>query len=110
MGPPVSDSTTPSSEPRRRPGLTARLRTYLLAGVVVTAPIGITLYLAVLFVEFVDDQMRGLVPEQYDPTRYLPYDIPGLGVLALLILWLVVGFFAAGLIGRMVFRLGEAGN
>ncbi len=103
----MPDSTPPSSEPRRRPGLTARLRTYLLAGVVVTAPIGITLYLAVLFVEFVDDQMRGLVPEQYDPTRYLPYDIPGLGVLALLILLLVVGFFAAGLIGRMVFRLGE---
>ncbi len=88
--------------------MTARLRTYLLAGIVVTAPIGITIYLAVLFVEFVDNQMRGLVPAEYDPTRYLPFDIPGLGVLALLLMLLVVGFFAAGLIGRMVFRLGES--
>ena len=88
--------------------MTARLRTYLLAGIVVTAPIGITIYLAVLFVEFVDGQMRGLVPAEYDPTRYLPFDIPGLGVLALLLMLLVVGFFAAGLIGRMVFRLGES--
>ena len=74
----------------------------------VTAPIGITLYLAVLFVQFVDGQMRGLVPAQYDPNQYLPFDIPGLGVLALLLMLLVVGFFAAGLIGRMVFRLGES--
>ena len=73
----------------------------------VTAPIGITVYLAVLFVQFVDNQMRGLVPARYDPSQYLPVDIPGLGVLALLLLLLVVGFFAAGLIGRMVFRLGE---
>jgi uncharacterized membrane protein len=75
---------------------------------VVTAPIGITIYLAVLFVQFVDDQMRGLVPAQYDPAQYLPFDIPGLGVLALLLMLLVVGFFAAGLIGRVVFRLGES--
>ncbi len=74
----------------------------------VTAPIGITIYLAVLFVQLVDDQMRGLVPAQYDPNQYLPFDIPGLGVLALLLMLLVVGFFAAGLIGRMVFRLGES--
>ena len=74
----------------------------------VTAPIGITIYLAVLFVQLVDDQMRGLVPAQYDPNTYLPFDIPGLGVLALLLMLLVVGFFAAGLIGRMVFRLGES--
>ncbi len=85
----------------------ARLRTYLLTGIVVTAPIGITVYLAVLFVNFVDGRMRGLVPAQYDPIRYLPFDIPGLGVLALLLLLLVVGFLAAGLIGRIVFRMGE---
>ncbi len=85
----------------------ARLRTYLLTGIVVTAPIGITIYLAVLFVDFVDGQMRGLVPAEYDPIRYLPFDIPGLGVLVLLLLLLVVGFLAAGLIGRIVFRIGE---
>ena len=74
----------------------------------VTAPIGITVYLAILFVELVDAQMRGLVPDQYDPNQYLPFDIPGLGVLALLLMLLIVGFFAAGFIGRMVFRLGES--
>ena len=92
---------------RRRPGLTARLRTYLLAGIAVTAPIGITIYLAVLFVNFVDDRVRGLLPAEFDPSRYLPFDIPGLGLLALLLVLLVVGFFAASLVGRIVFRLGE---
>ena len=92
---------------RRRPGLTARLRTYLLAGIAVTAPIGITIYLAVLFVKLVDDRVRGLLPAEFDPSRYLPFDIPGLGLLALLLVLLVVGFFAASLVGRIVFRLGE---
>ena len=97
----------PPRKARRRAGLTARLRTYLLAGIAVASPIGITIYLAVLFVQLVDDQMRGLLPAEYDPLRYLPFDIPGLGVLALFLLLLVVGFFAASLVGRMVFRLGE---
>ena len=89
-----------SQKSRRRPGLTARLRTYLIAGVAVTAPIGITIYLAVVFVQLVDERMRGLVPAEYDILRYLPFDIPGLGVLALLLVLLVVGFFAASLVGE----------
>ncbi len=103
----MTDSDPPAHDGRRRPKLAARLRTYLLTGIVVTAPIGITAYLAVVFVNFVDRQMRNLIPGQYDPSQYLPFDVPGLGVLALVLLLLVVGFFAAGLIGRMVFRLGE---
>ena len=51
--------------------------------------------------------MRGLLPAEFDPSRYLPFDIPGLGLLALLLVLLVVGFFAASLVGRIVFRLGE---
>ena len=104
---PDPEQRKPPRKARRRPGLTARLRTYLLAGIAVTAPIGITIYLGILFVEFVDEQMRGLLPAEYDPLRYLPFDIPGLGVLALFLLLLVAGFFAASLVGRMVFRLGE---
>ena len=97
-----------AQESRRRRGLTARLRTYLIAGIAVTAPIGITIYLAVVFVQLVDERMRGLIPAEYDILRYLPFDVPGLGVLALLLALLVVGFFAASLVGRMVFRLGES--
>lgn len=97
----------PPPEARRPRGLTARLRTYLLAGIVLTAPIGITIYLAVVFVEFVDERMVALVPAEYNPLGYLPFDIPGLGVLALLVALLLIGFVATHLFGRTVLRLGE---
>ena len=97
----------PPPEARRPRGLTARLRTYLLAGIVLTAPIGITIYLAVAFVQFVDERMVALLPPEYDPLRYRPFDIPGLGVLALLVALLLIGFIATHLFGRTLLRLGE---
>ena len=60
-----------------RMGLSQRLRAYLFAGVLVTAPIFITFYLAWLFVTFVDGKIESLIPAQYNPETYLPFAIPG---------------------------------
>ena len=56
----------------------ARLRTYLLAGVLVTAPISITIYIAWIFIDFVDGKIPPMIPVQYNPVTYLPLPIPGL--------------------------------
>lgn len=108
---------TPDSEPvPPRQGLTPprsvhrvrhRLRTYFFAGVLVVAPIGITLYLALAFIGFVDDKVVSLVPQTYNPKTYLPYGIPGLGLVIVIIGLTLVGWIAAGVVGRLVLRLGE---
>ena len=50
-------------QPPRRRGLIARLRTYLLAGIVVTAPIGITIWLLWLVVDLFDRAVVPLIPD-----------------------------------------------
>lgn len=87
--------------------LGARLRGYFLAGVLVTAPIGITFYLAWLLIGFVDNKVTGLIPDKYHPENYLPFGMPGLGVLIFVVSLILVGAFTAGYVGRLFQRFSE---
>jgi uncharacterized membrane protein len=87
--------------------LLARLRAYFLTGVIVTAPISITIFLVWQFVTFVDSQVGGLIPARYNPETYLPFSLPGLGLLVMLAFLTLVGMLTAGLAGRTLVRMGE---
>ncbi|MGH6718311.1 MAG: DUF502 domain-containing protein [Alphaproteobacteria bacterium] len=92
----------------RRPfRVVARLRTYFLTGIVVTAPISLTIYLVVLFIEFVDSRVMPLIPERYNPETYLPFSVPGLGILVMVVLLTTVGAVSFGYVGRTIVRLSE---
>lgn len=84
-----------------------RMRTYFLAGLLVTAPIFITLYLSWLFINFVDNQVTPLIPEMYNPETYLPFDLPGMGLVILILTLIFVGAVTAGFFGRMWKRFSE---
>jgi uncharacterized membrane protein len=113
----TEDQTSPA-EPSAAPvdrsresfhlGLLARLRAYFLAGVLVTAPVAITFYIVWLIVSFVDDRVSGLIPERYNPETYLPFGIPGLGLLIAVIALILIGALTAGYVGRIVVRLSDA--
>ena len=110
MTPPDNDakhSDGQSTVHRPRLSLSQRLRAYLFAGVLVTAPIFITFYLAWLLVTFVDSQITPLIPAQYNPETYLPFALPGLGVLVLIIALMLVGAVTAGFVGRLWMRISE---
>ena len=84
-----------------------RLRAYLFAGILVTAPIFITFYLAWLFVTFVDSKITPLIPQKYNPETYLPFALPGLGLIILLIALILVGALTAGFFGRLWGRVSD---
>ncbi len=85
----------------------ARCRRDLLAGVLVTAPLGITMYIGWLFIDYVDSTVKPLIPMAYNPETYLPYSIPGIGLLLLIFTLIVIGALAAGFMGRVFMRLSE---
>ncbi|MFV3075999.1 DUF502 domain-containing protein [Niveispirillum fermenti] len=87
--------------------LGARLKAYLLTGILVTAPISITLYLAWLVIDWVDGLVNNLLPAQYHPDQYLPFTLPGLGLLIMLAFLILVGMGSAGFVGALLVRLGE---
>ncbi|MCW0232177.1 MAG: DUF502 domain-containing protein [Ferrovibrio sp.] len=109
---PPSDGELHILAPAPRLSLFTRLRNYFLAGIIVTAPIGLTIYLVFITIEAIDRNVRSLVPLGYEPERFipsynLPFGIPGLGLIAAVVLLTLIGFLATNLMGRTLLRLGE---
>lgn len=98
---------------RRRRGRRMRLRimrhirAYFFAGVLVTAPIAITFYLAWLIINWIDSKVTPLIPPAYNPETYLPFGIPGLGLIISFVLLTLIGAMAAGAIGRFGVKMTE---
>ncbi len=92
---------------RRRLGFTRRLRTNLLAGILITAPIGITFYLSWLVIGWIDSKVTPIIPEKYNPETYLRFSIPGLGLVVAIVVLILIGALTKGVIGRWWIRTLE---
>jgi uncharacterized membrane protein len=87
--------------------LGGRLRAYFLTGLVVSAPIAITIWLVWWFVSLFDRWIKPLIPEIYNPDHYLPFSVPGVGLVFALIGITFIGALAANLVGRTVISYWE---
>src|SRR5215208_6118158 len=92
---------------RRRTSARARLRTYFLTGLIVGGPLAITLYITWWFIKLVDAWVKPFVPRAYLPESYLPFTIPGFGLIVALTALTLLGFLTANLVGRSFINLGE---
>jgi uncharacterized membrane protein len=106
------DDASPPASPEELPpephtGLMGRFRNYFLTGLVVTGPIAITLYLVWWFITWVDGVVRPFVPLAYRPETYLPYGVPGWGLIVAVVALTLLGFLTANLIGRTLVDIGE---
>lgn len=88
-------------------GIMARLRNYFLTGLIVAGPVAITLYLTWWFITWVDGLVRPFVPSAYRPETYLPFGLPGSGLIVAVFALTFLGFLTANLIGRTLVDLGE---
>lgn len=83
-----------------------RFRTYLVAGLLVWVPLGITAFLIKVMVEFMDQTLL-LLPAASRPEALLGFHIPGLGIVLALIVLLGTGLFAANFFGRKLVVVWE---
>jgi uncharacterized membrane protein len=88
------------SEPSKSPF--GRLRTYFFTGLVILAPVAITVWATVWFISFFDSWVKPLIPGSYNPDHYLPFKVPGTGLVFALLFITLVGFLGANLVGRTV--------
>ena len=85
-----------------------RLRRYLVAGILVWLPIGVT-FLLFWFVSGQVDKTLALIPEAYRPEQLLGFNIRGLwGMVVTLLILLITGFFTANLVGRRLVSVWES--
>src|SRR5918996_3218269 len=61
--------------------LGARLRGYFLTGLIVVGPIAITVYVVWWFISQIDNWVKPLIPSRYLPEHYLPFTVPGVGLI-----------------------------
>ncbi len=115
-------------EEPRRPGLFSRLRGSFLTGLVVIAPVGLTIWLIWTVIGWVDGFVLPLVPTAWQPESlvnwlmgiparleggapnpdWIRVNIRGVGVVVFLIFTIVIGWMAKGIIGRSFIRFAES--
>ena len=78
-----------------------RLRRYLVAGILVWAPLAVTFVLLRFAVNLMDKTLA-ILPQQYRPDELLGFHIPGLGVILTFIVLFVTGMLAANFVGRHI--------
>ncbi|HLH12126.1 MAG TPA: DUF502 domain-containing protein [Methylovirgula sp.] len=94
--------------PPKGASIGAHIRNWFLAGLVVAGPLAVTLYLVWWFIDTVDGWVKKLLPTRFWPDTYLPFPLPGLGVIVAFLGLTLLGFLAANLAGRSLIALGEA--
>jgi len=83
------------------------VRANFVAGILVTAPVAITLYAVWAVVSWFDREVVPLIPERYSPETYLDFPLPGLGLLIAVVALYLIGAMTAGLFGRYLMGIGE---
>lgn len=84
------------------------MRANFLTGLVVIAPVGLTIWLLWTLIGWVDGVVLPLIPYRLSPERYIGIDLRGIGVIVFLIFTIIVGWIAKGLIGRSLVRFAES--
>ena len=115
----------PTPVPKQRHWLVTRilgaLRNNFFAGVVVIAPIGLTIWLIWTFAGWVDSVVMPFVPPFWHPESivnrllghergspdWIEINIRGVGVGFFLFFTIIIGWIAKGLVGRSLLRSGE---
>ena len=84
-----------------------RLRRYLVAGILVWLPVGVTILVFKVLLDLMDRVLL-LIPEDYRPEKLLGFRIPGLGAVLALVVLFVTGVLVANLLGRQLVLWYEA--
>ena len=96
----------PTPAPAQRT-LFGRLKAYFFTGLVIIAPIAITIWATIWFISIFDQWVKPYIPDAYNPNSYLPIRLPGLGLIVALIGITATGALAANLVGRTMIGLWD---
>ena len=83
------------------------LRRYLIAGLLVWVPLGITFFVIRFMLEMMD-RLLLLLPVEWRPETVLGFTIPGFGLVLAIAILLITGMTGANLLGRSVLRIWES--
>ena len=83
------------------------MKRYFITGLLIWAPLGITIWV-LSFILGMMDQSIMLLPAEWQPRNLLGFNIPGLGALLTLLVVFITGLLTANFIGQRLVRWWEA--
>ena len=84
----------------------AKLRKYIITGLLIWIPLGITIFVIRLLVNLMDQSIT-LLPAAWRPEALFGFNIPGLGILVSALIVFITGFFLTNLAGKRLIKLWE---
>lgn len=85
-----------------------QLRRWFFSGILITAPLALTLYVTWSLITFIDDQVGGLLPAWLDPQNYAGFPLPGFGLVIAAIGFILIGALTAGILGRFLLSIFDS--
>jgi len=85
---------------------TLTLRRYLVAGLLVWVPAGITILIIKFLVDLMDQTLL-LLPPAWRPEQLVGFRIPGLGLVLTIVIVLATGIVVTNFLGQRLLHLGE---
>ena len=82
------------------------MKRYLVAGLLVWVPLGITLWVLKILVGLMDESLQ-LLPLSYRSDALFGFHVPGMGIILTLAILLATGALAANFFGRKLLALGD---
>ena len=83
------------------------LRRYIVAGILIWLPIGVTVLLLRTLIGLMDRTLL-LLPEAYRPEELIGFAIPGLGLVLTLVVLLISGMLVANIVGKSMVTFWES--
>jgi uncharacterized membrane protein len=96
-----------TDQPEAHSSVVSYIRNYFLTGLILVGPVYITLSLTWWFINWVDDVVRPFLPAAVRLETYLPFQIPGWGLIIAFATLTLLGFLTANFVGRKLVALGE---
>lgn len=91
----------------KQPGIWREIRNNFFYGIIVTLPIVAPVWLIIFVIRKTDELVKPLLPAQWNPDTYLPFSIPGLGLIMSIVALFILGTLAKNFFGRTLIGFGE---
>jgi len=108
-----TDTIFPTFGPRKHRGRNHKeaffylVRKWFLTGLVAVAPVGITVALIAIIISFADNMVKHLLPEGYEPAVLFGHSVPGLGLVATLLVVTIIGALVSNFLGQYFIRIWD---
>tara|TARA_Y100000590_G_scaffold470759_1_gene669578 strand:+ start:17255 stop:17863 length:609 start_codon:yes stop_codon:yes gene_type:complete len=85
-----------------------KIRSYFLTGLIIAAPLAITIAVTWWFINKIDAIFTPFIPKTLIIDTHLPFSVPGVGLIIGFVIFTFIGFLTANFLGSGFLKFGES--